>query len=86
MLSGPPPLVGVSTGFGDYGDYLGVAFPRPLVELGAVPVVVPFIETDAEREALLERLDGLVLGVGGDIDPSTYGGRDHPSLCLTLTT
>jgi gamma-glutamyl-gamma-aminobutyrate hydrolase PuuD len=65
-------LVGVSTGFGDHGRDLGLVSSHPLVELGTAPVLVPFIETDGEREALLERLDGLVLGVGGDIDPSTY--------------
>lgn len=58
--------------------------PTSRQQLGAVPVVLPFIETDAEREALLERLDRLVLGVGGDIDPSSYGGRDHPSLTSRL--
>src|SRR5256885_230987 len=74
------PLIGVSTGFTDYGDYLGLAFTRPLVALGAVPVVVPYVETAAARRDLLARLDGLLLGVGRDLDPRLYGGNGHPAL------
>jgi putative glutamine amidotransferase len=74
------PLIGVSTGFTDYGDYLGLAFTRPLLALGAVPVVVPYVETAAARRDLLTRLDGLLLGVGRDLDPGLYGGDAHPAL------
>lgn len=74
------PLIGVSTGFTDYGDYLGLAFTRPLLALGAVPVVVPYVETAAARRDLLTRLDGLLLGVGRDLDPRLYGGNGHPAL------
>jgi putative glutamine amidotransferase len=78
MLS-PTPLIGVSTGFTDYGDYLGVAFTRPLVRLGAVPVVVPYIEDDDARGSLLKHLDGLLLGVGRDIEAWRFGATPHPS-------
>jgi putative glutamine amidotransferase len=73
------PLIGVSTGFTDYGDYLGVAVSRPLARRGAVPVVLPYAETAQQREALLGRLDGIVLAFGRDIAPSWYGGAGHPS-------
>jgi putative glutamine amidotransferase len=74
-----PPIIGISTGFTDYGDYLGLAFSRPLEERGAVPVVVPFVR---EPCGLLRRLDGLLLAVGRDIHPSSYGGSSHPTLTL----
>ena len=74
-----PPLIGISTGFTDYGDYLGVAFSQPLEVRGAVPVVVPFVRN---TDALLAQLDGLVLAVGRDLEPGVYGGQRHPSLTL----
>ena len=77
---GEGPLIGVSTGFTDYGDYLGLAFTRPLVALGAVPMVVPYVEDDAARRDVLDRLDGLLLAVGRDLDPRLYGGNGHPKL------
>jgi putative glutamine amidotransferase len=74
------PLIAVSTGFTDYGDYLGLAFSRPLLACGAVPVVTPYLETSAAIALLLESIDGLVLGVGRDLDPKLYRGQQHASL------
>lgn len=73
-------MIGVSCGFTDYGDYLGVAFSRPLSRLGALPVVLPYLEDNASAQEALRRLDGLLLGVGRDLEPARYGGTDHPSL------
>lgn len=73
------PLIGVSTGFTDYGDYLGVTFSRPLARLGAVTVVLPYLETPSERTAVLARVDGLILGFGRDLEPARFGGTPHPT-------
>jgi putative glutamine amidotransferase len=72
-------LIAVSTGFTDYADYLGVVYSRPLARLGAVGVVAPYLETRAERTALLARVDGLILGVGRDLQPARFGGTPHPT-------
>lgn len=70
------PLIGISTGFTDYGDYLGVAFSRPLERCGAIAVTLPYTD---RPDALLSKLDGLVLAVGRDIDPNRFDGHRHPS-------
>lgn len=70
------PLIGVSTGFTDYGDYLGVAFGRPLEQIGATAVVLPY---SAKPEQILPRLDGLLLAGGRDIEPTRFGGEPHPA-------
>jgi putative glutamine amidotransferase len=70
-------LIGISAGFTDYGDYLGVAFGRPLERLGAVAVALPYAERPV---SVLPFLDGVLLAVGRDIDPSRYGGRAHASV------
>jgi gamma-glutamyl-gamma-aminobutyrate hydrolase PuuD len=74
------PAVAVSAGFTDYGDYLGVALSRPLVAAGAVPLLLPYLEGGAARAAALDRVDGLLLGFGRDIDPGRYGAGPHPAL------
>lgn len=70
------PLIGVSPGFTDYGDYLGVAFGRPLEEAGATAVVLPY---STQPERILPRLDGLLLAGGRDIEPARFGGEPHPA-------
>ena len=42
---------------------------------GAIPVMIPPAETDLD--ALLARLDGVVLAGGGDIDPARYGAAER---------
>ncbi len=71
------PVIAISTGF---TDYLGVAYSRPLARHGALPVVAPYLEAPTERAALLAHVDGLILGVGRDIDPRRYGRGGHPAL------
>jgi gamma-glutamyl-gamma-aminobutyrate hydrolase PuuD len=77
------PTIAVSTGFTDYGDYLGVALSRPLLRAGALPLVLPYLEDDAARAAALDRVDGLLLGFGRDIAPERYGAGPHPALTAT---
>ncbi len=55
-----------------------VEYVRRVAAAGAVPVLLPPVEggADANRRAareLVERLDGLVLAGGGDLNPATYG-------------
>jgi putative glutamine amidotransferase len=58
---------------------LGMDYPHAIAQAGGVPVVVP--PTDAvDIDALLERVDGLCLSGGPDIDPSVYGAKRHPAL------
>jgi putative glutamine amidotransferase len=70
------PLIGISTGFTDYGDYLGIAFSQPLERLGAVPVALPYLD---HPPALLSHLHGVLLAAGRDLEPARFGGRPHPA-------
>ncbi|MGA0239599.1 MAG: gamma-glutamyl-gamma-aminobutyrate hydrolase family protein [Acidimicrobiales bacterium] len=54
-----------------YGDYA-----RAVVAAGGMPVWVPI---DAPP-AVLDRIDGLLLSGGDDIDPGAYGHEPHPAL------
>jgi putative glutamine amidotransferase len=74
------PTIAVSSGFTDYGDYLGVALSRPLLAAGGVPFVLPYAEDAEARGRLLDRVDGLLLGFGRDIDPARYGREPHPAM------
>ena len=72
-----PPLIGVSAGFPGYGDYMGLAYARPLEAVGALPLQLPYLE---DVDPVLDAVDGVVLGFGSDIDPARYGGERHPAM------
>ena len=58
---------------------LGMKYLVAIERAGGLPVVMPPLEPDAV-DPLLDRLDGLCLSGGPDMDPGTYGGRYHPRL------
>ncbi len=81
------PIVGVTTKPRDVPSSAGVsshhilnrAYPDAVVASGGTPVLLsPLPAGDAGP--LLDRLDGLVLSGGGDVDPRLYGGEWHDSL------
>lgn len=52
-------------------------YARGVMEAGGIPVHLPI---DIDPAAVSERLDGLVLPGGTDIDPIRYGAEPHPEL------
>lgn len=58
---------------------LGLTYLRALEAAGALPMVIPPLPEEAIG-SLLDRLDGICLSGGPDLDPDTYGARRHPEL------
>ena len=74
------PLVAISEGFSDFGDYYGFGYGRPLLAAGALPVLLPYFEEQDPRTELIDRVDGLVLAGGRDIESWRYGRAEpHPT-------
>ena len=61
----------------------GFAIPPTYVSMvraaGAIPVLLTPIPPD-QVPSLLDRLDGVILSGGGDVDPRRYNGKDHPTI------
>jgi putative glutamine amidotransferase len=57
---------------------LTAAYTNAIYAAGGQPVIMP-VTTEPPLD-LLDRMDGLVLTGGGDIDPSIYGERPDPSV------
>jgi putative glutamine amidotransferase len=76
-----PPLIGVSTsitvGPSPERAYVNTTYLRAVQAAGGIPVLLPpQVEGDARR-VLWERLGGLILTGGGDIDPARFGEAPH---------
>jgi len=79
------PVIGITTyaesarfGIQDtFAAVLPFAYVLAVQDSGARAVLVSPDDTDAD---VLDRLDGLVLSGGSDIDPSLYGEEPHPTV------
>jgi putative glutamine amidotransferase len=57
-----------------------LSYVEAVQRAGALPLVLPPDDSAAEApDDLLDRVDGLILAGGADIDPATYGAAPHPS-------
>jgi putative glutamine amidotransferase len=58
---------------------LGLPYLRAIERAGGLPVVLPPLELD-RISPLLDRLSGVLLSGGPDLDPAAYGRAAHPEL------
>jgi putative glutamine amidotransferase len=58
---------------------LGRPYVGAIQAAGGLPVIIPPTLSKDELHKLFERLDGLLLSGGGDIDPAIWGGPLHPA-------
>src|SRR4030065_977332 len=55
-------------------------YARAVSNAGGVPVLIPLTLSQDDLDILLNRLDGILLTGGYDIDPQRYGNRHHPKV------
>ena len=80
------PLVGVNA---DYRaatkdapafSYLCAGYYESLIQVGAIPLIIPPLEDEADVNRVLDALDGVVMIGGADLDPQRDGFMRHPSV------
>jgi putative glutamine amidotransferase len=76
------PIVGLSVGLLDFGNYAAVGHQRPVALAGGIPLTLPWLGGGGLAEAL-DACDGLLLGGGRDIEPARYGQEPHELLTVT---
>jgi putative glutamine amidotransferase len=77
------PLVGICPNFkevgGRTGYFLHPNYASIVSDSGALPIILPLVGNRQEAREFLERVEGLVLTGGADIDPTHYGqAARHP--------
>ena len=75
------PLIGITTGSGPSraGERasIGAAYLNAVQAAGGIPVILPPQIDQSGLEQLMDRVQGLVLTGGGDVDPARYGEARH---------
>lgn len=61
-------------GGGRMNGYVHKEYTDAVLAAGGLPLVLPLTDDETTLEALMARLDGLLLTGGGDMDPVFFGG------------
>lgn len=78
------PLIGITCSPHEEGArnwlYQNRDYFTAVAKAGGLPVMLPLVDSEAAADALLDRVDGLLMSGGGDMDPRYYGEQPHPKL------
>jgi putative glutamine amidotransferase len=80
------PFIGINADFVPAGKHSGAqlrlsaGYGDAVLAAGGLPVVIPLLGKAAEIDALLDRLDGVILSGGRDLDPRRSGQPTHPAV------
>ena len=74
------PLIGISGGQNTEKTRLGLGkrYAQEIIRAGGLPVLLPFPADEATIDALLSRMDGLLLAGGEDVHPKYFGEEVLP--------
>ncbi len=74
------PVIGITGNFGEKGCELAQGYYQSVLKAGGIPLVIPAYEDMDTLAATLERIDGLLLSGGGDLNPMLLGEEPVPGL------
>src|SRR5438270_13651694 len=80
------PFIGIGADFIPAGKLTGAharlnaGYFDAVLAAGGLPVILPPLAREAELDDLLDRVDGVVLSGGLDVDPRRWGLPSHPSV------
>jgi putative glutamine amidotransferase len=80
------PFIGINSDFVPAGKTttahtrVHVGYVDAVVAAGGLPVIIPPFGKEAEINAMLDRLDGIILSGGLDMDPKKQGLASHPAV------
>ena len=82
------PLIGVNTDFRPAKQevpsfsYVASGYYDAILQVGGIPVLLPPYESPGDIDEVLNRLDGVLLVGGADLDPRRDGWMLHPTVRL----
>ena len=74
------PLIAITGNFGEKGCELAEGYYQSLLRAGATPVVIPPTTDLTTINPLLQRVDGILLSGGADLNPLWMGEEPHTAL------
>jgi putative glutamine amidotransferase len=80
------PLIGIPSTWDDDNVRIAHSYPISVSRGGGIPVILPVTTNATAIDLLVERLDGILLPGGIDVDPQRYGAEPLPGLLTIVPT
>ena len=80
LSSGRQPVIGITANYGEQTAKLAEGYYKRLISAGATPLIIPPSADKDMLLTLLNRIDGLLLSGGADINPLFMGEEPQPQL------
>ena len=82
-MAAKPPLIGLTGGLasnqaGTTLSQVGQAYISAILNAGGTPLLIPTGTAGTSLPHLIQKLDGILLTGGGDMDPRRFNGQPHP--------
>lgn len=77
---GNRPVIGITGNYGEQTCKLADGYYKQIVAAGGTPVVLPPLTDNNSLLAMLDRIDGLLLSGGADVNPLFVGEEPSPRL------
>ena len=74
------PVIGITGNFGEKGCELAEGYFQSILRAGATPVIIPPTDDTDALTTYLDRIDGLLLSGGADLNPLYVGEEPSPAL------
>ena len=80
------PIIGLNADFANGSGekpsftYVASGYYDAVTKVGGIPLVIPPLDSDEDVELILQRVDGVVLVGGADLDPRRDGWMLHPTV------
>ena len=80
MTHNKKPLIGITTyGRNDQGSFsLPVLYVDSIRRAGGIPLLI--VPGEDHLDEIIDRVDGIVLAGGGDLNPGAYNGKTHEKI------
>ena len=82
------PLIGINTDFRATAkgrtphSFIHSGYFESLLAANALPIIIPPLTRESDLSPILDRLDGVILTGGDDLDPRKMGLSPHPAVTL----
>lgn len=74
------PVIGITGNYGEKGCELAVGYYQSVLQAGGVPLVIPPFDNEEALLNVLDRVDGILLSGGGDLNPLYLEEEPSPAL------